>query len=100
MRQAFSKRLGQTGGANLLLRLEDVVFHAAQLDEITHEVKDHVSRFRVAVAWLADGSDVDEIFLPNLDLDLRVQPALNSGLTAHERDRHVSVAIETYRRVL
>src|SRR5689334_19416837 len=65
----------QSGIKDLLLRRRDVVLQPAQLDKAFFRIVNHVSGFRVVIPRLADRSDIDEILLPGLDLELRIGTA-------------------------
>ena len=77
-----------------------VVLDAAQFDQVVGQIENDVSGFRVAVAGLADGAGVDEVFAADLDFDLAVHAALDALLVADEGDGQVGVTVETDRGVL
>jgi len=97
--EAFGEAFGQAGGENFLLGGGDVVLQAAQLDGLGVHVIEDVGALGVVVAGLADGTDVDKIFLGGIDLEFGVGAAADDGV-AHEGDGHMGVAEEAHLRVL
>ena len=98
--KARSKALWKPRAAYALLRGLDVVFEAAVAELASLGVVDHVRRTRVAVARLADGTDVNKVLAPHGQREvLRVdaEDAVHRLLVDH---RAVRVAVEAYRRKL
>ena len=46
------------------LRRFDIVLDPAKIERLCTDVVDDVCRARISIAWLSNGSDVDEIFAP------------------------------------
>ena len=91
--EAGGGALGKAGFADLALGARDVVLDAAQFDGVRRHVVDGVGGARVAVARLADGADVDEVFAAGHDLQAVVEAAADDARLL-ERQRDVGVAEE------
>src|SRR5689334_6683802 len=98
-RQAVGQSLRQPGFHDLPLGGRYVVVEAAQFDRALIHVVNHVACLGIAIARLADGAHVDEIFFAGLGLELRVGAPAHHAV-ADEGHGHMGVAEETNRGVL
>src|SRR5436309_256283 len=98
-RQPFRQPGREAGGHDLGLRGRNVVVQSPEFHRTFVHVVNDIRGFGIAVAWLPDAADVDEILPARLDFELRVGAASHHRI-ANERHRHVGMAKETDRRVL
>ena len=89
----LGQSLRQSGGENLLLRGSDIVVQATYLNRSVERVVDDVGALGIVIARLTDGTDIDEIFLTRLGLELGIRSAAYDAVF-DKSDGHMRVTKE------
>ena len=61
------QRLWQARGAHALLNNFNIIWHSPELDRLVRQIRDRETCSRIAVAWLSNGTGIQQVALLCLD---------------------------------
>ena len=93
--QAVGESRRQSRGPDFFLRGRDIIVEPVEFDQVFFQIKSNVASLGLAVARLANGTDIEKILAADFQFDPGVQATLDSVGPPHKPNRNMRMPVET-----